>query len=257
MATIIDKQAAVRLMPDTRFFLVMAIVMAALNVAAFSLFAAMGISSFGEPLYVHVHAFTFFGWVVLYLAQNGTAAAGALHMHRTLGWLGTVWAGAMVVVGTVTTVLTARLGHVPFIFTPAYFLIMNPVNALTFAGLVWAGVLSRRNTGWHRRLIYCGMAAIMGPAFGRLLPPPVLIAAGVPTVATLMLLFVVVGAVRDRVRLGRVHPAYWVGGAAHLAMWTIIGPLAQTALGAAIYDAAVAGSPGAAKPALIKAHFPG
>ena len=67
----------------------------------------------------------------------------------------------------------------------------------------------------------------------------------------------VIGAVRDRVRLGRVHPAYWVGGAAHIAMWTITGLLAHSAIGVAIYDAAVAGSPGAARPALAKAHFPG
>ncbi len=255
MATLAPSRT--RFAPDTGFFLVMAVIMALLNVAAFSFFALMGISSFGAPLYVHVHAITFFGWVAIYVAQNVLAATGSMALHRRLGWIGAGWTLAMVVVGSLTNIYTVQRGLVPFIFSPAYFLVMNPINILCFAGLVLAGVAVRANTGWHRRLIYCGMASIMGPAFGRLLPPPVLIAAGIPTVIGLLLLFLLIGAVRDQIKFGRVHPAWLVGIAVHLAMWGSIELISKSALGVALYDRVVAGTPGAGHPPLQKRQFPG
>ena len=242
---------------ERRFFLIMALVMALLNVAAFGMFAAMGISTFHAPLYVHVHALLFFGWVALYVAQNAFAASGAMALHRRLGWLGFGWAFAMILVGTFITVMDVRLGRVPFIFTPAYFLVMNPLNVLVFAGLLWAGIAVRRNTGWHRRLIYSAMATIMGPAFGRLLPPPILISAGVPVVICLLLAFIAIGALRDQIKYGRVHPAWAVGAAVQLGMWASISLIANSALGTAIYETAVAGSPAAHIPPHVKAPFPG
>lgn len=255
MATIAPVQS--RLAPDTGFFLTMAIVMAAINVFAFSFFALMGISSFGAPLYVHLHAVTFFGWVVLYVAQNALIATGSTALHRKLGWLAAAWTLAMVVVGTLTTAYTVQRGLTPPIFTPSYFLVMNPVNVLVFAALVLAGVVVRTNTGWHRRLIYCGMASIMGPAFGRLLPPPVLISAGIPVIVGILILFVVIGAVRDWIKYGKVHPAWLVGIAVQLAMWPAIDLIAKSQFGVSIYEHVVAGTPGAEKPALEKAPFPG
>ena len=255
MATIAPTKS--RLAPDTGFFLTMAIVMAALNVLAFTFFMLMGISSFGAPLYVHVHAFVFFGWVVLYVAQNVLVATGSTTLHRKLGWLAAGWTLVMVVVGTLTTAYTVQRGLTPPIFTPSYFLVMNPVNILVFAILVLGGVAVRANTGWHRRLIYCGMASIMGPALGRLLPPPVLIAAGVPVIAGLLSLFVIIGAVRDKIKYGKIHPAYLVGLAVQLAMWPVIDLVAKSSIGLSIYQNVVAGTPGAAQPGWEKAPFPG
>jgi hypothetical protein len=161
------------------------------------------------------------------------------------------------VVGTLTTAYTAQRGTVPFFFAPAYFLAMNTINVLVFAGLIFAGVAARRDTGWHRRLIYCGMASIMGPAFGRILPPPLLMAAGMPVITALLCAFVVLGAVRDRMRSGRVHPAWLVGGAVLVAQWGVIEWVGNSRLGVSIYESVVAGTPGAAKPALEKGVMPG
>jgi hypothetical protein len=236
---------------DTWFFLGLAVAMAAINVAGFGMFAAMGISSFGAPVWVHVHALLFFGWVVLFVTQAWLAASGRVALHRPLGWLALVWVAAMVVVGTLTTVWSVQRGFVPFFFAPAQFLLLNPLSVLTFAGLTIAGFIHRRDRLWHPRLIVCGMAAIMAPSIGRILPMPLLIA-GVPIalfatsfiVASLM--FPVVGAARDLVKRGAVHPAWLVGIGAIVAMEFVNMAVGHSAMMAGIYDWAVAGTPGAA-----------
>ena len=83
---------------ETRFYAIVAIIMALINIGAFSFFAAMGISSFRAPLYVHIHAVLFMGWVLLFVTQVSLAAAGSLALHRKLGWIAVGWALAMVVV---------------------------------------------------------------------------------------------------------------------------------------------------------------
>lgn len=63
---------------DTKFFAVTAVIMAVLNIAAFSFFAAAGISTFNAAIYVHIHAVLFMGWVFLFVAQVILGAAGPL-----------------------------------------------------------------------------------------------------------------------------------------------------------------------------------
>lgn len=250
--------AHTRLAPDTGFFLAMAMVMAAINVLAFSFFAIMGISSFGAPLYVHVHAVTFFGWVAIYVTQNALAATGSIALHRKLGWFAagyTVW---MVVVGTLTTAYTVQRGQTPPFFTPSFFLIMNPLGVTCFAATIFAAVAVRANTGWHRRLIYCAMASIMGPAFGRLLPPPVTMSAnGIVIMVAVLCSFIVIGMIRDQIRHRRVHPAWLVGLAIIILQWFAFDVIAKSSIGVGIYDAVVEGTPAAGQPALQKRPFPG
>ncbi|MBE7608299.1 hypothetical protein G6O43_25645, partial [Salmonella enterica subsp. enterica serovar 4:-:1,2] len=59
----------------------------------------------------------------------------------------------------------------------------------TFAALIVAAIVRRRQTEWHRRLNFSGMALLLGPAYGRLLPMPFLIpyAYEVDTLAVLIL----------------------------------------------------------------------
>ena len=185
---------------DDRYFVTSALVMAAIVFAGFSLQLAMGRSSFGAPLIVHVHALVFMGWMVIYVAQTTLAASGDRAKHRLLGWLGTAWVVPMVVLGITVTVLMVRRGQAPFFFQPAQFLVLNPVNILTFAGLTWAAVAMRRRTGWHRRLHYCGTATLLAPAFGRLLPMPLIRPWAFELVAVFVMLVPLVGIVADRRR---------------------------------------------------------
>src|SRR3546814_8387381 len=59
---------------EAHFFWIMAVIMSAIIVAGFSVNLVLGRSTFAVPLAYHVHAAVFFGWVALYLAQNGLVA---------------------------------------------------------------------------------------------------------------------------------------------------------------------------------------
>ena len=241
---------------ETKFFAVTAVIMAVLNVAAFSFFAAAGISSFNAALYVHIHAVLFMGWVLLFVAQAILGAAGSVSIHRKLGWIAVGWAVAMVVVGTLTTVWTVQKAGVPFFFLPAQFLVMNPLSVLLFATLLIGGAVMRRDREWHPRLIICGMAAIMGPAFGRLLPAPLFMFAMLTAVFAGMIAFPLAGMVRDKLRYGRVHPAWWLGLASIVMLHLLTETLGRSTYAAALYSRAVAGTPGEKVPALTYAQPP-
>jgi hypothetical protein len=231
---------------DARFFFISAVVMTLVLVAGFSVHLALGRSSFDAPLALHVHALLFFGWTAYYLAQNTLVATGLVATHRRLGWLAAAWVPAMVIMGTYVTVELVQRGSVPFFFEPLYFLVMNPLTIVTFAGLTAAAVVLRRRTQWHRRLMLCGMALLTGPGFGRLLPLPFLIPYAGWAVFAAVMLFPLAGVIRDLRRGGTVHPAWGWGMGAIIAMQLAIEVGSSSALGVALYDRVTAGTAGAA-----------
>lgn len=231
---------------DERFFLRSAILMALLVAVAFSFQLAMGRSTFASPIRVHIHAVLFMGWVAIYLTQNILVSAGRMDLHRRLGWLAAAWAGAMVISGFVVITAMVRAGTVPFFFTPLQFLVFDPMTLLTFAGLTAAAIRLRRRTDWHRRLHFCGMAMLLGPAFGRLMPMPLLVPYAWEVTFAACLLFPLAGVWRDVRRSGRAHPAWRWGIGAMLGSFLVTNAITLSPLGTAIYDRVTAGSPGAA-----------
>jgi hypothetical protein len=235
---------------DSRFFLISAVLMALVLVAGFSLQLAMGRSTFASPVSVHIHAVLFFGYTWLYVLQNALAATGSIKTHRRLGWLSAVWVPAMVVMGTYVTVAMVRRGATPFFFQPLYFLIMNPLSILTFAGFTAAAIWLRRQTQWHRRLMFCGMAVLTGPGFGRLLPMPLLIPWAGWVVFAAVMLFPLAGVIRDYRINRKVHPGWWWGISVIVVMQVAMDLIANSGVGLMIYEATTAGAPGATVPAL-------
>ncbi len=231
-----------------RFFLTMAIVMALTAVAGFSTQLAAGRSSFSAPLLVHAHAIVFFGWIVLYVLQNAFAARHSMTWHRRLGWLATAWIAAMVVLGFMVTVAMARRGQVPFFFTPLQFLVFDPMSVIAFAGLSTAAITLRRQTEWHRRLHYCGMALLMGPALGRLLPMPLLAPLAYEATQVGVLVFPVIGMARDRRRRGTVHAAWWWGIGVIVGGSLLVEAITYSPVGDQLYRWVTAGSLGAQVP---------
>jgi hypothetical protein len=241
---------------DDRFFLRAAIVMAVTVVAGFSLQLAMGRSTFASPPLVHAHAVVFMGWVTLYLLQNVFVATDRMALHRRLGWIGAVWLVPMVVLGCLVTVAMVRRGQVPFFFRPLQFLVFDPMTLFVFIGLTVAAITLRRHTTWHRRLHYCGMSLLLGPAFGRLLPMPLLQPWAWETIVAVCLIFPLAGVAADLRRTGHVHPAWRWGIGAIFACLVLTEAVTYSPVGTALYRATTAGSPGASVPALAFAPPP-
>jgi len=243
MATLADRPRAA--MGDEGFFLRGAIAMALVIVAGFSFQLAMGRSTFASPPLVHAHAIVFMGWIAIYVTQNILVATDRIALHRRLGWVAAGWIVLMIVLGIAVTVAMARRGQVPFFFQPLHFLVFDPVALFTFAGLTVAAIMMRRRTEWHRRLHFCGTAMLMGPGFGRLLPMPLLQPYAYEATFAALMIFPVVGALSDRKRSGRVHPAWNWGMAAMIGSLVLTNAITYSPLGTEIYRAATAGSPGA------------
>jgi hypothetical protein len=257
MAAIAESPRSFSDRDDRGFFLAGAIAMAATIAAGFLLNLAMGRSSFGAPPLVHAHAIAFMGWVVIYLTQNVLVVSGNVALHRRLGWLAAAWVILMVGLGCAVTAFDVRIVHVPFFFRPGQFLVFDPLTLFAFAGLTYAAISMRRRTDWHRRLHFSGMALLVGPGFGRLLPMPILAPWAWEASFGACLIFPLAGIVFDLRCNGRLHPA-WLCGLA-VTFGVLIGTelVTYSPLGSAIYNAVAAGSMGAAVAPLEFGHPPG
>lgn len=231
--------------------------MALTIVAGFVLNLAMGRSTFASPPIVHAHALTFMGWVVIFLTQNILAARGNIALHRRLGWLAAGWVVLMLVMGAAVTAYDVRVGHVPFFFKPLQFMIFDPMTLIGFAGLTYAAIALRKRTDWHRRLHFSGMAMMVGPGVGRLLPMPLIAPWAWEATFAVCLVFPLAGIISDMRRTGRAHPAWLVGLAVTLGVFVATEAITYSPVGAALYKAVAAGSPGAAIPPLELGHPPG
>jgi len=240
---------------EARFFFTMACVMAATIVAGFSFNIAMGRSSFGAPWLVHFHAWVMMGFVGLYLAQNYLVFGDNIAMHRRLGWLSVIWIPAILVLGVVITRYSMRTTGGPPFFDQNQFLFSNPLQLFGFAVLATWAVAIRKNTGWHRRLMYCAFAGLTGPGMGRLLPNPFLIPyAWYASAIVPMLVFILVGMAADKRRYGAVHPAWFCGIGVVLGLQVVADLLAYSDWGVSFTEQFVAGTPGEERQ--MEAFFP-
>lgn len=235
---------------DERFFCGVAVAMTLLIIGGFSTQFAMGRSTLNSPPLVHAHAIMFMGWVAIYLLQNVLVTTDRMEFHRRLGWVAAGWIVPMIVLGFAVTLSMVRRGQVPFFFQPVHFLIFDPLSLLTFAGLTGSAIALRSRTEWHRRLHLCGMAMLMGPGFGRLLPMPLLQPWAWETTFAAGLIFPLAGVVRDLRRTGRVHPAWGWGILTMIAGFIAIEAMSYTSVGQFFYRTATTNSSGASVPPL-------
>jgi FtsH-binding integral membrane protein len=209
MATLAAASAPSSYISSQSFFVKLAWILSIIIVVGFAQNAALGrVNIPAVPIWVHAHGLAMLAWLALFVTQNRLAASGNLALHRRLGWAGAFLVCAIVGLACFTGVMSLALHRYPPFFAAPFFLSLVMVDTLAFAGLVLAGVVNRRDTETHRRLIVGGTIMILEPAFGRLLPAPLL--GGELTEWIVMLIqlgFVAAIALHDRKTRGRIHTA--------------------------------------------------
>lgn len=226
---------------DEGFFLGTAAVMVIVVIGGFLNLWLQGVTSFAAPWPVHLHAFVFMGWVGFFTLQVILATRGSQALHRRLGWIALAYVPAILASGTATIVRVMQLGTTPPMWTPGYFLVMNMMALVGFVALTGAAVAMRRRTDWHRRLMICGMAALLVTPVNRWMPVPVLFAVMSLASSLVILLFPLAGMVRDKRRSGRVHPAWAWGLGALVATGIATEVVGRSALAGAAVAAITAG----------------
>lgn len=209
MATLATSVSAIT--AERRFYLMLAAIIAVTVFAGFGLdLQRTDWNIVGLPAQVHLHAAVFFGWIILYVAQNWLVDRGSIAMHRRLGVATACLVPVMVVVGVATTVMAVRLNRVPPFFTPGLFLALD-LQIIGFAILAGWAIQLRHRSDWHKRLMLCATILIMSPALGRILPMPLMGPSGTWAIFIATMAYLGAAMLFDAQLRGRVHLAYWWG----------------------------------------------
>ncbi|MEM9084679.1 MAG: hypothetical protein AAGB23_02000 [Pseudomonadota bacterium] len=167
--------------------------------------------------WMHPHAIVSFVFAALFIAQPWLVLERNWNAHRYVGWA----LGAMVA-GAVITGLAVQFAMWPTVpedtqnRIPASFRLFQLLP--TLAGFFIAAVLLRKRMDWHWRFMFHAAYAPMGTALGRFVRMiPDLPEGGGPVLSGLLLAGLVIFAVSDKVRYGRVHAANWIGLAFYIA----------------------------------------
>ena len=176
-------------------------------------FLPVASGSFSAPFFVHLHGAACLGWVLLLIAQAWMVRSTSTPRHRRLGVIAlplalTIWASGMATAGW------AARRDFPELGISAASGIVGTVTGLSiFLALVVAAIICRKRPDWHTRLIRLATVALLWPAFFRwrhilpIVPRPEI---------TLALLLadspILIAAIRDQLRFGRVHPVWAIFG---------------------------------------------
>jgi hypothetical protein len=193
---------------DQSFWQKMALGIALFTVFGFSQFFFRGYSNpYTAPIHVHLHGVVMLCWLALTTVQPWLISRDNIALHRALGWTGIVFAAALVGLGSYTGIYSIAHHRQPPFFTPAYFLGLTQIGIVAFGAMIAAAVAMRRNLDWHRRLMIGALVLLMEPAFGRLLPMPLMGIWGEWVVMAIQLTTLAIVARHDRKRFVGIHPA--------------------------------------------------
>jgi hypothetical protein len=163
------------------------------------------------PLLI-LHGIVFTSWLVLFVTQTTLVASNRTRIHRRLGIAGAVLATLMVLIGTTTAIIRAKVIDVRPGSPPALVFLTIPLgDMLVFAVIVGAGFYFRRRAEVHKKLMLLATIAILPAVVARL--PFAFIQQGGPLAFFgLTDLFIVPLLLYDLVTRGRPHRATVLGG---------------------------------------------
>jgi hypothetical protein len=170
---------------------------------------------FGTPQLtplLHLHGLIFTAWIVLLLAQTVLIAAKRTAVHRRLGWVGAGLAVLMILAGTTTAVVRAKIVEVPpGSPSPLVFLTIPLGDMLVFGLLVGAAIYYRRKLDAHKRLMLLATISVLPAAVARL-PFDFIQQVGPLAFFGIPDLFILVILAYDLLTRGRPHRATVWGG---------------------------------------------
>ena len=156
-----------KLRSDDIFFLSMALLILVIVVTGFAqsyFLAGMIRAKLPSPI-VHVHGALFVSWIFLLVLQASLVTLRNIKLHMTLGILGFILPSLMVIAGILTLFGSVHRGLLDI--PPELLLVGDLENLLIFIVLVSWGLLARRQSAFHKRLMILGTMALMGPAIDR------------------------------------------------------------------------------------------
>jgi hypothetical protein len=161
------------------------------------------------PLIMHLHAAVYLGWLALLVCQTVLAARGKIAAHRLVGRFGIGYAALVWVLGLIVS-FVAPAAHVRAgewdLQRAVTFMPIPLGDMLLFGGFFVAAIAFRQRPEIHKRLVLLACVAIMFAGAFRLS-----YVLSQPAQFVVWYLPVVAGMIYDRVKLGRVHPVYWLG----------------------------------------------
>lgn len=229
----------------TSFYLAIACVAVAAAAIGFSTtyFIPVATGRFPGPWIAHVHGFLFLSWILLLVVQTNLIRRRTMNLHRRIGSWALPLALAMALSGIGVGVHAVRRDLADGIGEVAYSQLIGVVAAMTiFVLYVGIALWNRKRPDWHKRMILLATIAILWPAWFRFrhlmpwLPRPDILLAVVASDS-----LIVIAMMRDRLKFGHVHPAYWIFGlgliAEHVAEVVLFDTPVWRATARAIYTA--------------------
>ncbi|MBB6143669.1 magnesium-transporting ATPase (P-type) [Silvibacterium bohemicum] len=155
------------------------------------------------PQVVYLHSFVFSAWLLFFILQSALVRSHNVRLHRTLGWVGTAFAVAIVVLGYTTSTAVLRLAvQLRLPFPTVSFLFVEIMELVCFAVPFALAIYWRKRPDFHRRLMLIATCALTEAAFGRIPSLPNLFApAGVDAL-------ILLGVLRDILVERRIHKVY-------------------------------------------------
>jgi len=174
------------------------------------------------PALLQLHGALMTSWFILFFVQVSLIAKHRVAVHRRLGVAGATLAVIIVIVGTITALrfLHDNLHTPPGFGPPApEFFGFLLFDLYVFGGLVASGILLRKNSATHRRLMLLATLSMISPGvvripFDQISPGLAFLGSGGPGglfALDLLLLYACVA--YDTWRTRRIYPAFLIGGA--------------------------------------------